>query len=318
MYTFIIIGFICFTIAYLCGLFDSYKAQPAFHLKEENLLIIEHLTQFKNKTKNYRNIPLGLSSYRKNILVHKEGNSVNFTYEFPLIEKYSTVFKCQLIPEEISPSINYFGIPQHLIKKVDQEKVTINTDYQEEHLKFAFPDGCWFFNSYSNWGVDYSKLVKQYSLFCLPIAKNIVESLERLNKDTYFNRVQSALNFVQFIPYGRPNFDTSEWYYHEIAIPQESFILGYSDCDSKSVLLATILVHLIPKENILLIDCMVRSKNENTNGAHMMLAVSDIHINGENIYHNSRNFILLETTAPCVMGKSDWEELVVNNIIALQ
>jgi hypothetical protein len=76
-------------------------------------------------------------------------------------------------------------------------------------------------------------------------------------------------------------------------------------------------MHLIPHENIVLVDCLVRSVNEKTNGAHMMLAVSGLDIIGENILHKNKNYILLETTAPCVMGKSDWQELQIKEIISI-
>jgi hypothetical protein len=49
----------------------------------------------------------------------------------------------------------------------------------------------------------------------------------------------------------------------------------------------------------------------------MMVAVSNLDINGELIYHNSRNYLLLETTAPIKIGNFEWEAFKTNKIISL-
>lgn len=317
MHLLVIILFISFCIAYLCGLFDAYKVGYISQSNGEKALLIEYLTQYKNRTKNYKNTPQDFTSYNKRLNVYKVEDKVNLNYEFPLIHRQKSYFKGTLIPEQVSQSVNLFGIRQNYIKKIDENTITINNQYDDKILKFEFINGCWYFFGITNWGIDYARLVHYNANFSLSIAKHIHESLDLIKADTYLNRVQAALNFVQFIPYGKPQFDTNDWYYHEVAIPYESIVLGYSDCDSKSIFLATILIHLVPKENIVLVDCLVRSTNEKTNGAHMMVAVHDLGLNGESISFNNKNYLLLETTIPCIMGKSDWEELKVQNIIPL-
>jgi hypothetical protein len=137
------------------------------------------------------------------------------------------------------------------------------------------------------------------------------------NQDNYFNRVQASLNFVQFLPYGLPEFDTDEWYYFGISTPPESFILGYSDCDSKSVFFASILSQLIPIENIILVTCTVNSGNEASNGEHMMVAVSDLGIEGESLTFKDKKYLLLETTRPMLIGQFDWTSFKANSIVNL-
>jgi hypothetical protein len=321
MYLTVVVFFIIFSIAYLCGLFDGYKRfiNPVSSLlnSENNILLIEHLTQFKTQSKNYRAEAEGLTTYNKKLIGFREGEIAKFIYEFPLIGKKTSSFSYTLSPNEVSPYIDHFGVRKQFISKIDDSTVTINQSVSEHELHQGLNKGGWFFKSYADWGLDYQNIVKANYRFSHSIADHIVKELIQIKQDSYFNRVQVALNFVQYIPYGRPNFDTNEWYYHELAIPAESFIIGYSDCDSKSVFLATILMHLIPHENIVLVDCLVRSVNEKTNGAHMMLAVSGLDIIGENILHKNKNYILLETTAPCVMGKSDWQELQIKEIISI-
>jgi len=184
-------------------------------------------------------------------------------------------------------------------------------------LRSHFISGSWYYNNTSDWGVDYARLVSQHLNFTESIAFAIYNELIKNGKDTYHNRVQAALNFIQFIPYGLPQFDTHQWYYHELSIPAESFILGYADCDSKSVFFASILCHLVPSDNIILVACTVKSQSDKTSGAHMMAAVSGLNLAGENVFFNNKNYLLLETTTPCIMGKSDWETLVVNQIFTV-
>jgi hypothetical protein len=101
------------------------------------------------------------------------------------------------------------------------------------------------------------------------------------------------LNFVQFIPYGVPEFDHDQDIYWGLALPHESLAISYSDCDSKSVLFATILVHLIRPENIIMVGCVMKDM-----GAHMIAGVAGFNYPGEYVSHNGKDFLLIETTTP--------------------
>jgi hypothetical protein len=100
-------------------------------------------------------------------------------------------------------------------------------------------------------------------------------------------------------------------------VPPETFILGYGDCDSKSIFYASILANLIPLENILLIGCLVKSQNEKTNGAHMMTAISNLGLSGESVNYNQQDYLLIETTQPIEIGQSGWESITIETIYNL-
>lgn len=317
----IIILFITFSIIYLCGFFDAYKTfsypQVDPHVLRQNSNLIEYLTQFKNRTKEYTNPPSGFVDFNRKISGYRQDEYGKISYEFPILGKRNSIFNCSLLPTNISSLVNLYGIQQQYVSRIDNKTVSINPLIPENILYKELNRGGWFFTDKSNWGLDYPKIVHSNAEFTFQIADHIYKELVAMKSDSILNRVQASLNFVQFIPYGRPNFDTQDWYYHEVAIPAESIILGYSDCDSKSILLAGILIHLIPKEDIILVECLVRSKDEKTDGAHMMVAVRGLNIVGESIKFNNSDYILIETTAPVVMGQSDWQKLDIQNIITL-
>ena len=321
MHLSIIILFIIFCIVYLCGFFDGYKRTSANVFEvlqtEKNLSVIEHLTQHKDRTKSYATPPQARTNFSRNVSSYIQDNVGKCSYEFPLLGRKTSVYSCSLFPQEVSGFVNKYGVQQQYVSRVDENTITVNQSVSVNTLTKALNRDGWYFRDLTNWGLDYANIVHHNSPFSFSIAQHIYTELVKHKEDTLLNRVQAALNFVQFIPYGRPNFDTAEWYYHELAIPAESFVLGYADCDSKSIFLATILMHLIPKQDIVLVECKVRSSDEKTNGAHMMVAVSGLGIVGEGFDHNQKRFILLETTAPVVMGKSDWAELNIHNIIPL-
>jgi hypothetical protein len=120
----------------------------------------------------------------------------------------------------------------------------------------------------------------------------LVQELQNQNCDSYVNRVRAALNFVQYIPYGQPDFDAGEYSYFEISLPHETIAISYADCDSKSILFASILKSLIKLENIVLVDC-------NSQGvAHMIVGVSNLPFSGQWTDYKGKNYLLLETTTP--------------------
>ena len=307
--------FILIVIAYLSGFFNQYK-KPDLTYNKDNMTLIEFLTQHKTKGKNYNRIPEGFSSYNKQLTGKIVNDAAFFRYEYPLIKKHSGVFETTLVSTEISKQVDYFGLQSHLVT-TNENGFTLNSALPESDFKANMNKDGWYFNSIEDLGVDYKYLVNKYSEFTIRISEQIQKDLLKNDSDSYFNRVQAALNFVQFIPYGRPEFDTNEWYYHEIGVPPESFILGYGDCDSKSIFFASILFNLIPRENIVLVRCLVKSENEQTDGGHMMAAVSDLGIEGEMVNLGEKKYLLLETTAPSEIGEFDWESFEATEIIGV-
>jgi hypothetical protein len=122
--------------------------------------------------------------------------------------------------------------------------------------------------------------------------------LYKNNLDSYVNRIIAALNFVQFIPYGVPDFD-DKYVYFGLALPQESVAISFSDCDSKSTLLAGILKNLIDVENIILVTCMFDG------GAHMILGISDLPFEGPSVNYKGKDYFLVETTTPIPLEHHD-------------
>jgi hypothetical protein len=310
--------FLILVITYMSGFFDSYKKIDLNYNIENSNSIIEFLTKHKTKTKNYSIPPGNYASYNSSIPLGKIiEDKVQFRYEFPLVNSKKAVFDCFLHPSETSSQVDLFGLNNSLIIK-NENGFILNTNLPLSEFSVKMNQYCWFFNSVSDWGVDYKKLIHSYISFTKPISRLIYDELIANDEDNYFNRVQAALNFVQFLPYGLPEFDSNEWYYFGISTPPESFILGYSDCDSKSIFFASILSELIPIENIILINCTVNSGNESSNGEHMMVAVSDLVIPGQSIDYNSKSYLLLETTTPIAIGQFDWTSFKTNSIIYLK
>lgn len=305
-------------ICYLSGVFEHFSWQGASGQSASNLSFIEYLTQHKNRSKNYGASPENYQSFDRPIVCSKSGEHVHLQYEFPLTKGKHHILSMSLEPIQTSAYVDAYGIRTRAVSKDEvRQAATINTSIPEAELKVLMNQGCWRYRGPQDWGPDFIAIVNTYKPFCSSIATSIYESLTLKGLDTYFNRVQAALNFVQFIPYGVPDFDTAEWYYHELSVPPESLVLGYADCDSKSVFMASILANLIPAENMVLVSCMVKSANERVAGAHMMIAVSDLNIQGEMIEHGGKYYLLLETTAPWIIGKTDWEEITVDKIYSL-
>lgn len=314
---YIYVLFILIVISYTTGFFESYKKNDLNYNLENSNSIIEFLTKYKSKTKIYSRPPGNYASFNSGLPYGQIiEDKVQFKYEFPLIHSKKAVFDCYLLPQEISSQVDLFGLDHRLIIK-NENGFRLNGNLPLSEFSSKMNQYCWFFNSAEDWGVDYKKLIYSYTTFTRPISQLIFKELNTYNEDSYFNRVQAALNFVQFLPYGLPEFDTNEWYYFGISTPPESFILGYSDCDSKSIFFAAILAELIPIENLILINCTVNSGNESSNGQHMMVAVSDLGINGESINYNGKSYLLLETTTPIAIGQFDWTSFETNSIIGL-
>ena len=309
--------FIIILILYLSGFFENYQKVDLAYTKNNAEEIIDFLTKYKEKTKIYSNAPKNFASfnYQKpigNILVDK----VQLSYSFPLVKSHKVIFDCFLYPADVSSQVDLFGLSNSLIVK-NKDGFNLKDGIHEDEFSVKMNQYCCFFNSVSDFGIDYKKLVFSYTSFSKNISKFIYNELVSIGQDNYFNRVQAALNFVQFLPYGLPEFDTNEWYYFGISTPPESFVLGYSDCDSKSIFFASILAQLIPIENIVLVSCTVNSGNESSNGEHMMVAISDLGIDGECINFNDKRYLLLETTSPIVIGQFDWSSFKANAIINL-
>jgi hypothetical protein len=311
-----LIVFIILAIAYLSDFFYYYSKVDFSYNQVDNLALIEYLTRFKTKTKNYSKYPEGFSQYNKKLSGKLIDDVAEFRYEFPLVDGHRSIYEKTLNPNDISKQVDYYGLQDHLIEK-SKNGFRLKPEIETyTYIKYMNKDG-WYFKNHSNFGVNYRDLAYRFSSFTLPIAEKIYSDLCILGKDSYFNRVQATLNFVQFIPYGCPDYDAPGWYYHELAMPPECFIMGYGDCDTKSLFFASILLHLIPAENIVLVNCLVNSTSRSEGGNHCMAAVSNLDIYKENIIFENKKYVLIETTTPCQIGKANWKSFEAKEIIGL-
>lgn len=240
----------------------SFGKNLSTGVSEQNLMVIEHLTQYISIKKNYRTPPGEYSS--NGYLINGEivQDAAYLEYKFPLIDSSESLFKIKLYAQNTSSVVSQYGT-QNII---------------------STPKGA---------RIDYNHVIKISQELGNPIAMFVKSELEKKGKDSYENRIRAALNFVQFIPYGLPEFDHGEDMYWGLAIPHESLAISYSDCDSKSILLATILVNLIHAENIVLVHCDMKDM-----GPHMIVAIAGFNYPGEYLTHNGKDFLLIETTAP--------------------
>lgn len=269
----------------------SFGGSLSTTVSEKNLMIVEHLTQFSSRKKNYRKTPENYSS--NGYLINGEivADAAYLEYKFPLIDSAESVFKIKLFAQNTSSVVSQFGIGTDIVES-DSGRIQIIAN-DEAYLQRNMNKDGFYFKSIEDFGIDYNHVVKISHELGNPIAKFIQNELEKKGKDSYENRIRAALNFVQFIPYGIPEFDHETDVYWGLALPHESLAISYSDCDSKSVLLATILVNLIRPENIILVGCHMKDM-----GAHMIAGVAGFNYPGEYHHYNGKDFLLLETTTP--------------------
>jgi len=137
--------------------------------------------------------------------------------------------------------------------------------------------------------IDLNSVVDYYLPFCKPIAEKIVEALSEYGTDSRQERIEMAMKFVQDIPYGTPPNDDENWYTAGFYTPPEVIINMYGDCDSKAVLFAGILVHLLDQHDLLFLK----------QPKHLLTAVRDRPASGQ-IYVNFKGetYVIAETAGP--------------------
>jgi len=269
--------------------------------------------------KNYENPPDKLLTSLYNINTHVNQQFVNLYYQFPLIGREKSILSLKLEPNTVSSIVDKYGVNnKFIIKNTDGVQVELPAeDVELNSMISEFRKGAWILNVNGSLEVDYSKLVSDSIEFTKPIALHIQNELMRLNCDGYLERVQAVLNFVQFIPYGQPDFDSQNFFSLGVALPPESLVLNYSDCDSKSVLFASILSNLIDFKNIILVVCEV-SEESGTKEQHMMVGVKGLGLNdGQKVTYDNCDYQLLETTTPSGIGTWHWHHFLLKNIVPL-
>jgi hypothetical protein len=88
--------------------------------------------------------------------------------------------------------------------------------------------------------------------------------------------------------------------------------ISYSDCDSKSVLFAGILHHLISEQNIILVGCTIEE------GGHMIAGVAGIYFTGQYFPHQGKDYLLIETTTPIALENQPNNRFLDVEIISIK
>jgi hypothetical protein len=144
--------------------------------------------------------------------------------------------------------IQRFGIPKWMFERY------LETPEEIKRRERILQEGL-FMEEGDYLKVDKSAVVEYYApVFCRPIAEQIAGVLYDYGRDTYTERINMAMKFVQDIPYGIPEFDDKDWHYGGIFTPPEVLLHMYGDCDSKAILFAGILIYLLDAGDVIFLN----------------------------------------------------------------
>ncbi len=144
--------------------------------------------------------------------------------------------------------ISQFGIPGWLFEPY------VDTEYNRRMREEVVARGMFLIRD-NIIEVDKRAVIEYYGeTFCRPIAAMIASSLSEMGADTRRNRIEFAIRFVQDIPYGIPERGNDSIHYGGVFVPPQVLLKGYGDCDSKALLFAGILSHLIPAGDIVFLN----------------------------------------------------------------
>jgi hypothetical protein len=202
--------FIIAVIFYLS--FDTSQMNSGFSIVNEvkNPELISFLTKdVKRVQKDYSKSPDKYSGSRYNVSGKVIDNThAELEYLHPLVSGKISKFSANLHPKPFSEVVDVFGVnSNYILKTADSVRLQIPQHLSISQLNQELEEGCWYIHSLEKFGVNYKKLVFHNQSFCALFSEHLVKELQKHNADTYFNRVQATLNFVQHIPYGLPDFD---------------------------------------------------------------------------------------------------------------
>jgi hypothetical protein len=289
---YLIVVLILLVSLYLNGNFlqEFFSPAPPKFAPDKQIALMEFLAQHSHREKNYAFPPNEYQVFGRAVEGKIAGDVGEILYTFPLVDHHEVEFSCTLAPAEVSYVIDQFGASSDCLRQVEKDRYQVNPSASPEYLKRELNKGGFRLDE-GGLEVDYNRLAQWSAGFGKTIADLILAELQNVGKDTYQNRVSAATNFVQFIPYGQPHFDKGKDVYMGVGLPHESVVLSYSDCDSKSLLLASILVNLISYENIVFALCI-------TSGPHMILGVAGMPNPNNRVKYGDKQYVMIETTVP--------------------
>jgi len=185
--------------------------------------------------------------------------------------------------EKADESIDRMGIPYSMFDKfkLTEENLRRNKQILEAGL---------FKNENNKLELDYDAVVSFYRPYCKGIAEKLISLLNSQDQDNTLNRIELTMKFIQDIPYAIPRKNRNV-YKNGCLAPIEVLIDGYGDCDSKTLLFASILTHMIPTEHILFV------KGDN----HVLTAVrfdEKVLQKTDFFRYNRKKYYICETAGP--------------------
>ena len=189
------------------------------------------------------------SKYQKNKHVQIETNTMGKDYiiEYSFKDHFDEIHdvRFRFDKQETDDAISRFGIPYSMF-----DRYVVNDENLRKH-KRILQEGL-FKQTENTLELDYDAVVSFYKPYCKVIADKLIRLLKEQNEDNTLNRIEMAMKFIQDIPYAIPR-KNRKIYKNGCLAPIEVLIKGYGDCDSKTLLFASILTHMIDADRIIFV-----------------------------------------------------------------
>ena len=223
------------------------------------------------------------SEYHKNIFTEQNvditDNYYVFRYKFssPSNEWYEWKWKYR--KSDTNEMIKKFGMPQSIFEPYRATKKNIRLRDQVINKSFFKREGNILYPGFN-------RIIPFYMGFTSPLYALTIKTLGI--DPTPRQRVEFLLRFVQDIPYGIPPIHSNSKVISGILTPPQIFIEKWRDCDSKVLLISSILAHE-PRYKILLVYLE----------KHLLMAFEGRpHPNDSFIVFQGSKFILADPTGP--------------------
>ena len=246
-------------------------------------LVITSATTFKKPRRYQRNDHV---TYR--VSQYYEDYSINYTFQDHFRELWDV--ELHFNRKVTDNLIDDFGIPTSMFNSYSVTSAVLRERERVLREGLFIKDG-------DEIRPDYGAMIEHYRDYVSPIADVIIEALRRTASDSRQNRIEMAMKFVQDIPYAIPRNDTRRMYFGGMTSPPETLINGYGDCDSKAILFACILSHLISQDDIIFLH----------QPGHMLTAIRGEEFPGATyLDYRGITYVLAETAGP---GHWNWGEI---------
>ena len=246
------------------------------------------ITQISCYSANYHQ-PKGVienlvpSKYQKNpftqqtVEITKKVYGFKYKFSSPSNEWFEWKWKYKRV--ETNEMIKTFGMPQSIFEPYQATEKNVRLRNQVIKKSFFKEEGNKLYP-------DFNRMISFYMGFTSPL---YALTIKTLGKDsTPRERVEFLLRFVQDIPYGIPPTHSNSKVISGILSPPQVFIEKLGDCDSKVLLISSILAHE-PRYKILLVYLE----------KHLLMAFEGRpHPNDSFIVFQGSKFILADPTGP--------------------